>query len=194
MRTAELNRRTAETDIALTLNLDGSGVYQIDTGCGFLNHMLELFAAHGGFDLTVRCQGDTQVDYHHTVEDIGIALGQALAQGLGDKRGIARYGSMLLPMDEILMLCAADLSGRAFLGFDVNFTAQKVGEFDTELVREFLFALVRAAGLTLHVKELSGGNAHHAAEAVFKALGRALGAAVAVTGGDKIPSTKGVLA
>ncbi|NCB62007.1 MAG: imidazoleglycerol-phosphate dehydratase HisB [Clostridia bacterium] len=193
MRTAEITRRTNETDIALTLNLDGSGSRRIDTGCGFFNHMLDLFAAHGGFDLTVRCKGDVDVDYHHTVEDIGIALGQALAQSLGEKRGIARYGSMLLPMDEVLMLCAADLSGRACLVFDVSFTAQKVGDFDTELVREFLSALVRASGLTLHVKELSGGNAHHTAEAVFKALGRALRAA-AVTEGDHIPSTKGVLA
>lgn len=193
MRTAELTRTTAETDIALTLSLDGTGKSDIDTGCGFLNHMLELFTAHGGFDLAVHCQGDTQVDYHHTAEDIGIVLGQALSQALGDKRGIARYGSMMLPMDEVLILCAADLSGRAYLGFDVTFTAQKVGDFDTELVREFLFALVRSSGLTLHVKELSGGNAHHTAEAVFKALARALRAAVAVVG-DQIPSTKGTLA
>jgi imidazoleglycerol-phosphate dehydratase len=195
MRKAEIERKTKETEISLALNLDGSGQYQIDTGCGFLNHMLELFAAHSGFDLRVACKGDTDVDYHHTVEDIAIVLGQALAQALGDKRGIGRYGQMILPMDEVLMLVAVDISGRSYLGYDVTMCSSKVGDFDTELAEEFMQALVRSAGLTLHCRLLAGHNTHHIIEALFKALARALRQAVAVdvNAADKIPSTKGVI-
>lgn len=195
MRTSELIRRTSETQIELSLNIDGTGTYQIDTGCGFLNHMLELFARHGRFDLALRCQGDTRVDDHHTVEDVGIALGSAFAQALGDKRGISRYGSFLLPMDEALVLCALDLSGRACLAYEAAIPAQKVGSFDTELMEEFFQGLCRTMGLTLHLRQLAGRNSHHIIEAMFKALGRALKQACALDpeGLDQVPSTKGVL-
>ena len=195
MRTAHIRRRTAETDVALTLTIEGTGRSEIDTGCGFLDHMLTLFARHGRFDLTVRCQGDTQVDDHHTVEDIGICLGDALAQALGDKRGICRYGSTLLPMDEALVLTAADLSGRGTLCCELAIPTEKVGTFDTELVEEFLLALVRQGALTLHVRQLSGRNSHHIIEGMFKSLGRTLAAAAAIDSrcAGEIPSTKGVL-
>lgn len=195
MRTAEITRNTAETKINLTLNIDGQCSYKNDTGCGFLNHMLDLMAKNAGFDLSVECRGDVEVDYHHTVEDVGIALGSALLKAMGDCKGITRYGNIILPMDEVLMICALDFSGRAALGFDVQFPAQKIGDFDTELVREFMLALSREAKLTLHFKLLSGGNAHHTAEAMFKALGRSLRMAAAVDErfGGQIPSTKGVL-
>jgi len=195
MRTAERNRTTAETDIRLTLDLDGTGLGEIDTGCGFLDHMLTLFAKHGRFDLTVFCRGDTDVDYHHTTEDIGIVLGQAFAAALGEKRGINRYGSMLLPMDEALILCAADLSGRAYLGYELQIPTQKVGDFDTELAQEFFLGFVRSAACTLHLRQLAGSNSHHIIEGAFKAFGRAMREAVAIdaSAGNEIPSTKGVL-
>lgn len=195
MRNAEITRNTAETQIQLTLNIDGQGKYTNNTGCGFLNHMLDLMAKNAGFDLTITCKGDTQVDYHHTVEDVGIALGAALAKAIGNCTGITRYGHIILPMDEVLMVCALDFSGRAALGFDAEFATQKIGEFDTELVREFMLALSREAKLTLHFKQLSGGNAHHTAEAMFKALGRSLRMAASIDTrfATQIPSTKGVL-
>ena len=195
MRTSEIIRNTAETKITLRLNLDGTGKSEINTGCGFLDHMLTLFSRHGRFDLTVHCQGDTQVDYHHTTEDIGIALGTAFAQALGDKRGICRYGDTLLPMDEALILTAVDLSGRSFLGFDLPTPAQKVGDFDTELVEEFWLGFVRKAECTLHIKEFSGSNAHHIIAGAFKSAARSLKKAVLIDPiyADEIPSTKGVL-
>lgn len=195
MRVSEINRKTAETDIQLRLNLDGSGEGRISTGVGFLDHMLTLFARHGRFDLDVTCHGDTYVDDHHSVEDIGICLGLAFAQALGDCRGIVRYGHILLPMDEALILCAADISGRAHLSCGLSIPTEKVGSFDTELVQEFLLAFVRSARLTLHVRQLDGVNAHHIIEGTFKALARVLSAAVAVDDrlGGQIPSTKGVL-
>ena len=195
MRTGEIKRKTNETAIQLKLNVDGTGKYNNDTGCGFLNHMLDLFAKHGRFDLDVVCDGDVGVDDHHTVEDVGIALGEAFNTALGEKRGITRYGSTILPMDEALILCSLDISGRNFLGFDVIIPAQKVGTFDTELVKEFMLALTRSMGLTLHIKMLEGENSHHIIEAIFKALGRALKAAVSIEEAymDEIPSTKGVL-
>ena len=195
MRSAQIERKTAETDVRLTLSLDGAGRAQIDTGVGFLDHMLTLFAAHGRFDLTVRCAGDTQVDDHHSVEDVGIALGDAVAQALGDKRGIRRYGSMLLPMDEALVLCAVDLSGRSCLRMQAAFPSQKIGAFDTELVEEFFTAFARRAGATLHLRQLDGTNSHHIAEAMFKAFGRALSEAVSLDTrlAGEIPSTKGAL-
>ena len=195
MRTATIARKTAETDIRLTLNLDGSGRSEVHSGVGFLDHMLTLFARHGRFDLTVACEGDTWIDDHHSVEDIGICLGEAGAQALGDKRGITRYGSMLLPMDEALILCAVDISGRPMLCTELQIPTEKVGTFDTELVQEFLQAFAARAGLTLHVRQLAGSNSHHIIEGVFKALGRALSAAVAVDerAKDEIPSTKGML-
>lgn len=195
MRTSEIKRVTGETDIELSLNLDGVGNSKIATGCGFLDHMLTLFAKHGRFDLTVSCKGDTLVDDHHSVEDIGICLGQALREALGDCAGIARYGSMMLPMDEALVLCAVDVSGRSYLVYDLEIPMQKVGTFDTELVEEFLTAFVRSAGITLHVKKLDGKNSHHIIEGAFKALARALSQAVAIDEkrAGEIPSTKGVL-
>lgn len=195
MRRKKITRDTKETKIALALEIDGTGAYEINTGCGFLNHMLELFARHGRFDIAVECAGDTEVDYHHTVEDIGIALGTAFRDALGDKRGIHRYGSMLLPMDEALVLCALDISGRSCVGFDVDIPSQKVGDFDTELVNEFVEALAREMGLTIHLKMLAGENSHHIIEAVFKGMGRALRQACAIEEeyADEIPSTKGVL-
>jgi imidazoleglycerol-phosphate dehydratase len=192
MRTFEITRKTAETDVSLTLSLDGSGKADVQSGCGFLDHMLTLFAAHSGYDLTLRCKGDTQVDDHHSVEDIGICLGTAFRKALGDKRGIARYGDIILPMDEALVLCAVDLSGRATLCTELQLRARKVGTFDTELCEEFLAAFVREARITLHVRQLAGRNTHHIIEGVFKALGRTLAKATAVVG-DAIPSTKGVL-
>ena len=195
MRMAEINRNTAETQIALTLDLDGTGKSKISTGCGFLDHMLVLFAKHGRFDLTVSCQGDTWVDDHHTTEDVGIALGQAFKQALGDKKGITRYGNMILPMDEALILTAVDLSGRGYLGYDLQIPAQKVGTFDTELVEEFWLGFVRNAEATLHIRQMAGTNSHHIMEGAFKSAGRSLRAAVAIEAAfaDEIPSTKGVL-
>ncbi len=196
MRMADITRRTAETDITLKLNLDGTGSCDIDTGVGFLDHMLTLFAAHGRFDLTVKCEGDTEVDDHHTVEDVGICLGQAFAIALGDKRGICRYGQTILPMDEALILTAADLSGRAYLGYALEIPTEKVGTFDTELVKEFFLAFVRCAAVTLHIRQMAGENSHHIIEGTFKSVARTLRAAVAVDEKcrDAIPSTKGVLA
>lgn len=195
MRTAQIERNTNETQIRLALNVDGRGQYQVDTGCGFLNHMLELFARHGSFDLEVTCQGDTQVDDHHTVEDIGIALGKAFAQALGDLRGVYRYGNFLLPMDEALVLCAVDLSGRGYLGWQMELPTEKVGTFDTELAEEFWIAFSRNCGATLHFQQMAGRNSHHILEAAFKGMGRALRQAVAIEPGreNEIPSTKGIL-
>ena len=195
MRSATINRRTAETDISLALELDGVGAAQINSGCGFLDHMLTLFAKHGRFDLTLTCNGDTQVDDHHTVEDIGICLGQAFAKALGNKKGIYRYGSMILPMDETLILCAVDFSGRDYLNFDVEIPTVKVGDFDCELVEEFWLAFTRQADCTLHFKKLAGKNSHHIIEGVFKAAARAFRTAVKIDPerADEIPSTKGVL-
>lgn len=195
MRTADIARKTAETDIRLTLNLDGTGISEIDTGCGFLDHMLTLFARHGHFDLTVSCAGDTQVDDHHTVEDIGICLGDAFAETLGDMRGINRYGSTTLPMDEALILTAVDISGRGMLCYGLDIPTEKVGSFDTELVEEFLLAFVRRANVTLHVRQLAGRNSHHIIEGMFKSLARTLRTAVAIDPAfaNEIPSTKGVL-
>ena len=195
MRTAEIKRTTSETDIRLVLDLDGKGAGTVDTGCGFLAPMLTLFSRHRRFDRTVKCVGDTQVDYHHTVEDVAIVLGRAFSQALGDKRGINRYGSAVIPMDEALILAAADLSGRAYLGFELPLAAQKVGDFDTELVKEFFAAFVRASGCTLHIRELAGENTHHVIEGAFKAFARALRAAAApdAAAPDEIPSTKGTL-
>ena len=195
MRSATINRRTAETDISLSLELDGVGASQINSGCGFLDHMLTLFAKHGRFDLTLTCNGDTQVDDHHTVEDIGICLGQAFAKALGDKKGIYRYGSMILPMDETLILSAVDLSGRAYLRCDLNIPTEKVGTFDTELVKEFWFAFVRESASTLHLQQLAGENSHHIIEGAFKSVARSLRSAVAIDRdfANEIPSTKGVL-
>ena len=196
MRMADITRRTAETDIILKLNLDGTGECDVDTGVGFLDHMLTLFAAHGKFDLVVKCEGDTEVDDHHTVEDVGICLGQAFAIALGDKRGICRYGQTILPMDEALILTAADLSGRAYLGYALEIPTEKVGTFDTELVKEFFLAFVRCAAVTLHIRQMAGENSHHIIEGTFKSVARTLRAAVAVDEKcrDAIPSTKGVLA
>lgn len=195
MRTAVIERNTRETRIRLELNLDGTGKADIHTGVGFLDHMLELFARHGDFDLRVDCQGDTQVDGHHSVEDVGICLGSAFAEALGDKRGILRYGQFLLPMDETLVLCAVDLSGRAFLGWTVDLPAARVGEFDTELAKEFWLAFVRQCPGSIHIRELAGENTHHILEAVFKGMGRALKMAAAPDEKHlgEIPSTKGVL-
>lgn len=195
MRTATIQRTTAETDISLSLNLDGSGKGELNTGIGFLDHMLSLFARHGRFDLVISCKGDTGVDDHHSAEDIGIALGEALKAALGDKRGIRRYGSLMLPMDEALVLCALDLSGRATLRYRASIPSQKIGTFDTELIQEFFLALSRTAGITLHIQQLDGENSHHIAEAMFKAFGRALKEAVSIDpdAADEIPSTKGVL-
>ena len=179
MRTADISRKTAETDITLSLCLEGTGKGDIQTGCGFLDHMLTLFARHGRFDLKVHCQGDTWVDDHHTVEDVGICLGDAFAQALGDLRGVQRYGSVTLPMDEALVLTALDLSGRACLGYALDIPAQKVGAFDTELVKEFFLAFTRWGGITLHLRQLAGENSHHIIEAAFKGVGRALRQALA---------------
>ena len=195
MRNAEIIRKTAETDITLSLELDGTGRSEIDTGCGFLNHMLTLFSAHSRFDLNISCKGDTDVDDHHTVEDIGIALGQAFAKALGDKKGITRYGNMILPMDEALILCAVDLSGRDHLGYSLEIPTQKVGTFDTELVREFFLGFVRNCPCALHFNQFSGVNSHHIIEGAFKAFGRAMKQAAAIDPalGNAVPSTKGLL-
>ena len=195
MRQATIERNTKETQITLTLNLDGTGKADVDAGVGFLNHMLELLAFHGQFDLTVTCRGDVQVDDHHSVEDIGIAFGQAFAEALGDKKGIVRYGNFLLPMDEALVLCAVDLCGRDTLGYQVNIPAQKVGSFDTELVQEFMLGFTRNAKACVHFAQMAGANSHHIIEAMFKGLGRALRQAVAIDPkqADKTPSSKGML-
>ena len=195
MRTAEIIRNTAETKIQLKLELDGTGESEIRTGCGFLDHMLTLFAKHGSFDLMINCDGDTWVDDHHTVEDVGIALGQAFSEALGEKRGINRYGSQILPMDESLVLCAVDLSGRAYLGYELPIPSQKIGTFDSELVEELWLGFIRNAQATLHIRLITGSNSHHIAEGAFKAAGRALRTAVAVDAAfsNEIPSTKGVL-
>lgn len=195
MRLSEINRKTAETDICLKINLDGKGESKIDSGCGFLDHMLTLFAKHGRFDLSVSCKGDTYVDDHHTVEDIGIALGDAFADALGDKKGIVRYGDTVLPMDETLILSAVDLSGRSYLGYGLEIPMQKVGTFDTELTEEFWLAFVRSAKCNLHIKQLAGTNSHHIIEGTFKSVARSLKTAVSVDKdfADDIPSTKGVI-
>ena len=195
MRNAEIVRNTAETKIMLKLDLDGTGRSEIATGVGFLDHMLVLFAKHGRFDLTVTCNGDTYVDDHHTVEDVGIALGQAFKMALGNKKGITRYGNMILPMDEALILTAVDLSGRGYLGYDLQIPTQKVGTFDTELVEEFWLGFIRNAECTLHIRQLAGTNSHHIIEGAFKSVGRSLRTAVAIEAAfaDEIPSTKGVL-
>ena len=195
MRDIRLERNTAETQIELTLDLDGAGIYQVDTGCGFLNHMLELFARHGRFDLVLTCHGDVEVDYHHTAEDVGIALGQAFRRGLGEMRGIRRYGSFCLPMDEALVLAAVDLSGRCTLNWDVRCAAEKVGDFDVECAKEFWLGFARSVPATLHFVQFAGGNSHHILEACWKGMARALAAAVQVDQAhrDEIPSTKGLL-
>ncbi|NLL63778.1 MAG: imidazoleglycerol-phosphate dehydratase HisB [Ruminococcaceae bacterium] len=195
MRTAEIARKTAETDITLKLNIDGKGQSNIDTGVPFLDHMLTLFARHGRFDLDLKCVGDLEIDAHHTTEDIGIALGEAFSQAWGDKKGVFRYGSMILPMDETLILTAIDLSGRAYLGYGLKIPTQRVGNFDTELVEEFFLGFVRNANITLHIKQLDGKNSHHIIEGAFKSFARALKYAVAIDEQykDEIPSTKGVL-
>ena len=195
MRSSEIKRKTAETDIMLRLEIDGTGKSNIDTGCGCLNHMLTLFASHGRFDLEVKCVGDVEVDYHHTVEDIGIALGDAFFEALGDKKGIVRYGNMLLPMDEALILSAVDFSGRAYLEYSLDIPTQKVGDFDCELCEEFWIAFARNARCTLHLRQLSGRNSHHIIEGAFKSAARSIRQAVAVDWdfADEIPSTKGVL-
>ena len=196
MRTASIERKTAETDISLKLCLDGKGESDVQSGCGFLDHMLTLFAKHGRFDLQVRCIGDTHVDYHHTVEDIGICLGKAFAQALGDKKGIVRYGNLILPMDESVILSAVDISGRGGFYPILNIPAQKVGDFDTELCQEFWIAFARDAGITLHIQQLAGSNSHHIIEGAFKSVARSLKTAVAIDKAfaDEVPSTKGILA
>ena len=195
MRQTTITRKTAETDIALTLVLDGRGEAQVDTGIGFLDHMLTLFARHGRFNLTVTCRGDVHVDAHHTTEDIAIVLGRAFSECLGERRGIARYGFFLLPMDEALIAAAVDISGRAYLGFEAVLPAETLGIFDTELVKEFMQAFARSLGAAVHLRQLAGENTHHIIEGMFKALGRAMRQAVAVDVGfeDEIPSTKGIL-
>ena len=195
MRISTVKRQTAETNIALTLNLDGSGVSAIDTGCGFFDHMLTLFARHGGFDLTLTCKGDTYVDDHHTVEDVGICLGKALSEALGDKRGIKRYGDRILPMDEALILSAVDVSGRGGCFMDMNIPTEKVGTFDTQLCEEFFIALAQNGGLTLHIRQLAGRNSHHIIEGTFKSVARSLSEAVSIDekNANAIPSTKGLL-
>lgn len=195
MREFSIERKTNETQIALSLCLDGSGKAEIDTGCGFLDHMLTLFASHGKFDLVVNCKGDTNVDDHHSVEDIGICLGKAFEKALGDKRGIVRYGSMMLPMDEALILSAVDLSGRSCLCYDLPIRAKKIGTFDTELLEEFWISFVRNCPMALHIRMLAGKNAHHIAEGSFKSVARALRQACSIdsANADAIPSTKGVL-
>lgn len=195
MRISEITRKTAETDIFLSLSLDGTGKSEVDTGCGFLNHMLTLFAKHGRFDLKVTCHGDVDVDYHHTTEDIGIVLGTAFAEALGNKKGIVRYGDTTLPMDESLILTAVDLSGRSFLGYDVAIPTEKVGDFDTELVEEFWLGFVRTCACNLHIMQFAGKNSHHIIEGIFKSAARSLKKAAAIDPmfADDIPSTKGIL-
>lgn len=195
MRTSEIKRATKETDIYLSLELDGSGKSDINTGCGFLNHMLTLFASHGRFDLSVKCMGDYDVDYHHTVEDVGICLGLAFSEALGAKKGITRYGNIILPMDEALIMTAIDFSGRSYLGWEMDIYAQKVGDFDTELAQEFWLGFVRNAQCTLHFRQLAGNNAHHIIECAFKSAARSISQAVRVNPeyADEIPSTKGII-
>ena len=195
MRVSEIKRKTAETDVYLTLSLDGAGKSEISTGCGFLDHMLTLFAKHAHYDLKISCNGDTNVDYHHTVEDVAICLGKAFLESLGEKVGIKRYGSVILPMDEALILVAVDISGRDYLGYALDIPSYRVGDFDTELCEEFLKAFVREAKITLHVRQLAGTNSHHIIEGAFKALGRTLSAASEIDAkfANEIPSTKGVL-
>ena len=195
MRTTTIQRKTFETDISLALNLDGTGKSNIETGIGFLDHMLTLFAKHGRFDIDLTCNGDTYVDFHHSTEDIGIVLGKAFREALGDMRGINRYADIMLPMDEALILAAVDISGRSYLVFDAEFTSQKIGDYDTELFKEFFEAFSSNAGITLHIKKIHGGNSHHIAEGSFKAVARVLGVACAIDDRykDEIPSTKGVL-
>ena len=195
MRIAEISRNTAETEIFVRLNLDGKGEGNIDTACGFLDHMLELFARHGRFDLTVHCQGDIHVDYHHTVEDIGICLGQAFAKALGSKKGIRRYADTTLPMDESLILSAVDISGRGGCYYDMELPTERVGDFDTELDQEFWIAFAQNAGITLHLRKLAGRNTHHILEGAFKSVARSLRTAVSIDPdcSDEIPSTKGTL-
>ena len=195
MRTSEISRVTAETDIRLSLDIDGSGTSDIDTGVGFLDHMLTLFARHARFDLYVKAKGDVYVDDHHTVEDVGIVLGQAFAEAVGDKKGICRYGNCILPMDEALILCAVDISGRDYLGYSLEIPTEKVGTFDTELAEEFWISFVRNSRITLHMQQLAGKNSHHIIEGAFKAAARALKQAVSIDSAyaDEIPSTKGLL-
>ena len=195
MRISEINRKTAETDIKLQLNLDGTGKSDIQSGCGFLDHMLTLFAKHSGYDLKVTCIGDVEVDFHHSVEDIGIALGKAFYEAIGDKKGITRYGDTLLPMDETLIRSAVDISGRDYLAMSLDIPTAKVGDFDTELCEEFWMAFVRESKVTLHVTQLAGKNAHHIIEGVFKSVARTLGKATTIDANraEEIPSTKGVL-
>ena len=195
MRQSEIKRKTQETDITLALNLDGAGASDINTGCGFLDHMLTLFAKHAHYNLDVACKGDVNVDYHHTVEDVAICLGKAFSEALGDKRGITRYGDIILPMDEALILCAVDISGRDYLGYALDIPSYRVGDFDTELCEEFMKAFVREAKLTLHLRQLAGTNSHHVIEGAFKALGRTLAKATetSVRFANEIPSTKGVI-
>ena len=195
MRIANTARSTEETTISLKLNLDGSGIYEIDTGCGFLDHMLELFSRHGRFDLHLACKGEVQVDYHHTVEDIAIVLGRAFSEALADRAGIGRYGAVTLPMDEALILAAVDISGRPAVGYALEIPTEKVGDFDTELVQEFLFGFARSLGASIHVRQLAGQNSHHIIEGMFKALARAMKQAVAIDAkyANEIPSTKGTI-
>ena len=195
MRSAEIIRKTSETEISLKLELDGKGRSSVNSGCGFLDHMLTALSKHSGFDIELTCKGDTYVDDHHSVEDIGIALGQAFKAALGDMKGICRFGSMLLPMDEALILSAVDISGRPYLGYEVAIPTEKVGSFDTELVKEFWLGFVRNAGSTLHIRQLSGGNSHHIIEAIYKSAARSLKQAVAIDqqNREEIPSSKGVL-
>lgn len=195
MRSAEIKRKTGETDITLKLCLDGTGASDIKTGCGFLDHMLTLFAKHSHFDLSVDCKGDTYVDYHHTVEDIGICLGMAFLEALGDKKGIVRYADKIIPMDEALVLVAVDISGRGYLGYSLDVPSYRVGDFDTELCEEFMQAFVREARITMHVRKLAGENSHHIIEGAFKAMARALSAAAVIDANfaNEVPSTKGVI-
>ena len=195
MRLSRIQRATTETEISCTLEIDGSGIYDVDTGCGFLNHMLELFARHGRFDLKLTCRGDVHVDYHHTVEDVGIVLGRAFAEALGERVGINRYGSCILPMDEALVLCAIDISGRSTLAYDLTIPTEKIGDFDCQLVSEFFLAFCRELNGTIHLKQFSGINSHHIVEAAFKGFGRAMAAATDIdeAAPDEIPSTKGTI-
>ena len=195
MRTSDINRETAETSITLSLSIDGTGCSNIDSGCGFLDHMLTLFSRHGSFDLNVKCKGDVEVDYHHTSEDIGICLGRAFREAMGDKRGIVRYGDITLPMDEALIMSAVDISGRGGLYYSVDIPAEKVGDFDCELCEEFWIAFCRECGVTLHIRQICGKNSHHIIEGIFKSVARSLRAALVIDekNKDSIPSTKGAL-
>lgn len=195
MREATVKRKSNETDISVKLNLDGTGKYEISTGCGFLDHMLELFSRHGRFDLSLSCKGDLKVDAHHTVEDTAIVLGSAFSEALGERKGIARYGNAVIPMDEALVMAVSDISGRAFVENALLIPTERVGDFDTELVNEFFWGFARTLGATLHFRQLSGKNSHHIIEAAFKALARSLAASVAINERfkDEVPSTKGII-